>query len=88
MPVPWEALIPFGLVTSMFAAAGTLFNVSKMAQNQGKPVRYNIDAWDQMMMERDRRLTGHVRGQKSDPTPPEGFETSSVWYTHGYSASR
>ena len=62
MPVPWEALIPFGaryiiplarrqetrrltsashffllgLLTSMFAAAGTLLNTSKMAQNQGK----------------------------------------------------
>lgn len=68
----------------MFAAAGTLLNTSKMAQNQGKVrissfyphaawttyhsglvqhVRYNIDAWDQMMMERDRRLTGHIRGQ-------------------------
>jgi hypothetical protein len=52
MPVPWEALIPFGqpvslhalsslltslgLVTAMFGAAGTLLNVSKRAQNQGK----------------------------------------------------
>lgn len=26
--------------------------------------RYRIDAWDQMMMDRDRRLTGHKRGQK------------------------
>ncbi|TDL29897.1 small secreted protein [Rickenella mellea] len=81
MPVPWEALIPFGLLTTMFAAAGTLLNTSKMAQNQGKPPRYKIDAWDEMMMERDRRLTGHTRGQRSDPTPPEGFETNSVWYT-------
>ncbi|KAI9574409.1 small secreted protein [Boletus coccyginus] len=81
MPVPWEALIPFGLLTTMFAAAGTLFNTSKRAQNQGKPVRYNIDSWEEMMMDRDRRLTGHPRGQKSDPTPPEGFDTSSTWYT-------
>ena len=66
----------------MVAAAGTLLNVSKRAQNQGKvgiryimcvcivttmcvkPVRYNLDAWDDMMMERDKRLTGHVRGQR------------------------
>ncbi|KIK81848.1 hypothetical protein PAXRUDRAFT_832587 [Paxillus rubicundulus Ve08.2h10] len=81
MPVPWEALIPFGLLTSMFATAGTLLKTSKMAQNQGKPVRYNLDPWEEMMMDRDRRLTGHMRGQKSDPTPPEGFETSSAWYT-------
>ncbi|KAN0097195.1 NADH dehydrogenase 1 alpha subcomplex [Tylopilus felleus] len=87
MPLPWEALIPFGLLTTMFAAAGTLLNTSKRAQSQGKtrldlqPVRYNIDAWDEMMMDRDKRLTGHIRGQKSDPTSPEGFDTSSAWYT-------
>ncbi|KAI0773388.1 hypothetical protein BC629DRAFT_1595155 [Irpex lacteus] len=63
MPVPWEALIPFGLVTTMFAAAGTLLNVSKRAQNQGKPIRYHLDAWDEMMLDRDERLTGHKRGQ-------------------------
>jgi len=65
----------------MFAAAGTLLNVSKRAQNQGKPVRYHLDAWDEMMMDRDKRLTGHIRGQTSNPVAPEGFETNSVWYT-------
>ncbi|KAH9077016.1 hypothetical protein EDB83DRAFT_2178444, partial [Lactarius deliciosus] len=72
MPVPWEALIPFGLVTAMFGAAGTLLNVSKRAQNQGKasrtfytyaPPRYHIDSWEEMMMDRDQRLTGHARKQ-------------------------
>ncbi|KAF7789356.1 hypothetical protein EIP86_000300 [Pleurotus ostreatoroseus] len=81
MPVPWEAMIPFGLVTAMFAAAGTLFNVSKRAQNQGKPPRYHIDAWDSMMMDRDKRLTGHERGQSDQVHAPEGFDVSSVWYT-------
>ncbi|KAI0347460.1 NADH dehydrogenase 1 alpha subcomplex [Trametopsis cervina] len=81
MPVPWEALIPFGLVTTMFAAAGTLFNVSKRAQNQGKPIRYHLDAWEEMMLDRDRRLTGHQRGQSTEPIAPEGFATSSSWYT-------
>jgi len=65
----------------MFGAAGTFVKTSKYAQNQGKPARYHIDAWDEMMMDRDARLTGHRRGQKSDPTPPEGFETSTVWHT-------
>ncbi|KAJ4472808.1 small secreted protein [Lentinula edodes] len=81
MPVPWEALIPFGLVTVMFGVSGTLLNVSTRAQNLGKPVRHNIDNWDEMMMRRDEQLTGHKRGQRDDPTPPPGFETSSVWYT-------
>lgn len=52
------------------------------------------------MMDRDKRLTGHFRGQRvrlsgpvyrfpnliaptcqTDPIAPEGFDTSSVWYT-------
>ncbi|TFY54335.1 hypothetical protein EVG20_g9744 [Dentipellis fragilis] len=81
MPVPWEALIPFGLVTAMFGAAGTLLNFSKREQNYGKGPRYHIDSWDAMMMDRDKRITGHARLQKSDTTAPVGFETSSVWYT-------
>ncbi|KAI0321961.1 small secreted protein [Amylostereum chailletii] len=81
MPVPWEALIPFGLVTAMFGATGTLLNVSKRAQNKGKAPRYGVDAWEEMMMDRDARLTGHARVQTSNPVAPEGFETSSVWYT-------
>jgi hypothetical protein len=28
-----------------------------------QPPRYNIDSWESMMMERDRRLTGSHRGQ-------------------------
>jgi hypothetical protein len=28
-----------------------------------KPVRYHLDAWEEMMMDRDKRLTGHERGQ-------------------------
>ncbi|KAI0036063.1 small secreted protein, partial [Vararia minispora EC-137] len=80
MPVPWEALVPFGLVTTMFAAAGTLLNVTKRAQNNGLPPRYNIDDWDQMMMDRDERLTGHFRGQSTEPVAPKEFATNSAWY--------
>ncbi|KAG7097478.1 hypothetical protein E1B28_004820 [Marasmius oreades] len=67
MPVPWEALIPFGLVTFFFGVSGTLLNVSTRAQNLGKPLRYNIDNWDEMMMRRDDQLTGHRRGQRVRP---------------------
>ncbi|KAH8083644.1 hypothetical protein HD553DRAFT_312848 [Filobasidium floriforme] len=63
MPVPWEALIPFGLLTAMFGITGTGFNVAKRLTNDGKPPRYNLDHWDQMMMARDERLTGSWRGQ-------------------------
>ncbi|KJA29591.1 hypothetical protein HYPSUDRAFT_152467 [Hypholoma sublateritium FD-334 SS-4] len=76
MPVPWEALIPFGLLTAMFGAAGTLANVSMRAQNQGKPPRYSVDNWDAMMMSRDKELTGHKRGQLATPVAPATFASS------------
>ncbi|EAU82707.1 hypothetical protein CC1G_08864 [Coprinopsis cinerea okayama7 len=79
MPVPWEALIPFGLLTAMFGTAGTLFNISTRAQNEGLPPRYNLDKWESLMMERDKRLTGTKRGQTANPIAPEHFATSSVW---------
>jgi len=85
MPVPWEAFIPFGLLTGMYATAGTLFSVVKRGENDGKPPRYSLEAWDQMMMERDRRLTGSLRGQTSEPVAPESFSTNSVWPTRGVS---
>ncbi|KAL0950067.1 hypothetical protein HGRIS_010071 [Hohenbuehelia grisea] len=65
----------------MFGAAGTLFNASTRAQNLGKPGRYGIDKWEEMMLRRDERLTGHRRGQTSDTKAPEGYATSSVWDT-------
>ncbi|EIW73037.1 hypothetical protein M231_04317 [Tremella mesenterica] len=81
MPVPFEALIPFGLLTVCFAATGTLFSIAKRATNDWKPPRYNIDTWDEMMMERDRRLTGSFRGQSTEPIAPKEFATNSVWQT-------
>ncbi|KAK9897090.1 hypothetical protein P389DRAFT_53062 [Cystobasidium minutum MCA 4210] len=81
MPVPWEALIPFGLLTVMFAGTGTLFSTLKRVQNDGKPPRWGIDDWDAMMMERDRRLTGSLRGQSTETVAPKTFASNSVWGT-------
>ncbi|CAD6582810.1 MAG: hypothetical protein TREMPRED_003398, partial [Tremellales sp. Tagirdzhanova-0007] len=69
------------LLTVCFGATGTLFSIAKRATNEGKPPRYGVDSWDNMMMERDRRLTGHVRGQRTDPIAPKEFATNSVWET-------
>jgi len=65
----------------MFAVTGTLMSVIKRAANDGKPPRYALDSWEETMMERDRRLTGSFRGQRTDPTAPGVFATNSVWYT-------
>ncbi|KAH6914597.1 hypothetical protein BKA70DRAFT_1256522 [Coprinopsis sp. MPI-PUGE-AT-0042] len=79
MPVPWEALIPFALLTAMFGTAGTLLNASSKGQNDGKAPRYNLDKWETTMMQRDERLTGSKRGQSANPIAPPSFATSSVW---------
>lgn len=63
MPVPFEAVIPMVLVGTLFGVTGTGFSLVSRLSNDGKPPRYDIDAWDRMMMRRDFRLTGHTRGQ-------------------------
>ncbi|PWN97874.1 hypothetical protein FA09DRAFT_338848 [Tilletiopsis washingtonensis] len=81
MPVPWEAFIPMGLVVVMFGVTGTGFNLAKRMTNDGKPQRHSVDDWDDMMMRRDQRLTGSLRGQATDPIAKPEFATSSVWNT-------
>ncbi|KAF9576536.1 hypothetical protein EC968_008014 [Mortierella alpina] len=79
MPVPFEALIPLGLITGFFGASGLLFQKLKNSMNEGQPPRYGIDRWDRIMMDRDFRLTGTKRGQSHQSTAPAGFSTSSAW---------
>ncbi|KAG0268911.1 hypothetical protein DFQ27_005351 [Actinomortierella ambigua] len=79
MPVPFEALIPLGIITVMFGASGGLFNMLKTSVNEGQPARYGLDRWDRAMMERDFRLTGTKRGQSHEAKAPESFSTSSAW---------
>ncbi|WVQ82808.1 hypothetical protein IAT38_004940 [Cryptococcus sp. DSM 104549] len=81
MPIPWEACIPAVLMITMFGIAGNLTSGIRWLENDGKRPRYNLDRWDDMMMERDRRLTGSFRGQSTDPIAPKEFATSSVWGT-------
>jgi hypothetical protein len=36
-------------------------------------------AYENPVMERDRRLTGFMRGQTDKPIAPEGFELNNPW---------
>jgi len=103
MPVPWEALIPFGkpasfslLSSAEFTRSGhrtvrRCWNTVECIQTRTKPgqgessisislclrthlfyftpcassqpPRYHIDSWEEMLMDRDQRLTGHARKQ-------------------------
>jgi hypothetical protein len=79
MPVPFEALLPYAIMTAMFGISGTGLAVIKTWQNEGKRPRYSVDQWDRQMMERDRRLTGTLRGQTDKPEAPLGFELNNPW---------
>lgn len=79
MPVPFEALLPYVIMTGMFAVSGTGLAVIKTWQNEGKRPRYSVDQWDRQMMDRDRRLTGSLRGQTDKAVAPPGFELNNPW---------
>ncbi|KAF2657930.1 hypothetical protein K491DRAFT_714059 [Lophiostoma macrostomum CBS 122681] len=94
MGVPFETLLPYGVMLGMFAFSAAAVGGLRNMQNGGKRARRGIDAWDQydasamtsslvltpgVVMERDRRLTGFVRGQTDKPEAPKGFETNNPW---------
>jgi len=79
MGVPFEALLPYVIMTGMFCVTGVGLSVSARAQNEGKRKRRGLDQWDRQMMERDLRLTGSLRGQTDNPEPPVGFELNKPW---------
>jgi len=79
MGVPFEALIPYGIMLTMFGVTGAGLSKIRHMQNGGKRARHSIDAWDRQMMDRDRRLTGMLRGQTDRPEAPAGFELNNPW---------
>ncbi|KAJ5949267.1 hypothetical protein N7454_000851 [Penicillium verhagenii] len=79
MGVPFEALLPYGIVITMFGITGAGLYVTKRFTNEGKKPRWNSDLWDRQMMERDLRITGTMRGQSSNHIAPKGFELSNPW---------
>ncbi|KAH8550467.1 hypothetical protein BGW37DRAFT_496875 [Umbelopsis sp. PMI_123] len=80
MPVPFEALLPFALIAGLFTVTGSGLSAVKYYSNDKKPARYGLDYWESQMMERDRRLTGSLRGQSVNPVAPPEFSLNSVWY--------
>ncbi|GKT44080.1 uncharacterized protein ColSpa_04261 [Colletotrichum spaethianum] len=100
MPVPFETLIPYGIMIAMFGVTGTGLHVIKGIQNGGKkpvgvwtsgigkvytPGELNYRLLDleltEMLtvMDRDRRLTGDLRGQIGNHEAPPGFELNNPW---------
>ncbi|ROW08530.1 hypothetical protein VMCG_03042 [Cytospora schulzeri] len=79
MPVPFEAFIPYGIILAMFGVSGAGLSIVRYKQNGGKRARRSVDQWDKQMMNRDRRLTGFLRGQSDNPIAPAGYELNNPW---------
>ncbi|KAF2089543.1 hypothetical protein K490DRAFT_1612, partial [Saccharata proteae CBS 121410] len=79
MGVPFEALLPYGVIIVMFTVSSVGLTQLRVMQNGGKYHRYSLDKWDRVMMDRDRRLTGYLRGQTDKPYAPAGFELNNPW---------
>ena len=79
MAIPFEALIPYGIILAMFGASGAGLSKFRNWQNGGKRARRSVDQWDRQMMDRDRRLTGSIRGQIDAARAPAGFEINNPW---------
>ncbi|EGC43200.1 conserved hypothetical protein [Histoplasma capsulatum var. duboisii H88] len=81
MGVPFEALLPYGIIMVMFGVTGVGLSTVKYYSNGRKNPRRAIDMWDKQMMERDRRITGIFRGQNNGHEAPVGFEVNNPWKT-------
>ncbi|SPQ26851.1 eb071dde-717d-46fc-854c-329bcb9ade92 [Thermothielavioides terrestris] len=46
MPIPFETLIPYGIIIAMFGVTGAGLNKIKNMQSGGKRHRWSIDQWD------------------------------------------
>ncbi|KFY78847.1 hypothetical protein V499_02092 [Pseudogymnoascus sp. VKM F-103] len=64
MGVPFETLIPFAIMLTMFGITGAGLSKVRAMQN---------------VMDRDRRLTGFLRGQTGSAIAPPGFELNNPW---------
>ncbi|KAL8877960.1 MAG: hypothetical protein Q9192_008554 [Flavoplaca navasiana] len=80
MGVPFEALLPGVIIMGLMGITGAGMSTIRAMQNGGKRGRHSVDQWDrQAVMERDRRLTGMLRGQTDNPRAPPGFELNNPW---------
>ncbi|KAI5951895.1 hypothetical protein KGF54_004970 [Candida jiufengensis] len=75
MPVPFEGLIPYAIMTAFFGLAGHGVGAIRYWDNGWKNDRYFLDSWDKKMLARDFYLTGTHRGQTSEAIAPESFKT-------------
>ncbi|WLF77266.1 hypothetical protein PVL30_000978 [Lodderomyces elongisporus] len=88
MPVPFEGLIPYAIMTAFFGLAGHGVQYIRYWDNGWKNDRYNLDRWDEKMLQRDFLLTGTYRGQSSEAIAPESFKTAELTEQRYYAPYR
>lgn len=88
MPVPFEGLIPYAIMTGFFGLAGYGAGFVRYWDNGWKHDRYNLDDFDEKMMARDILLTGIKRGQSSEAVAPDHFKTGQTQTQRYYTPYR
>ncbi|KAL5329213.1 hypothetical protein ACEPPN_002723 [Leptodophora sp. 'Broadleaf-Isolate-01'] len=48
MGVPFEALLPYGIMLAMFGVTGAGLSKIRHMQNGGKRGRHSVDQWDRL----------------------------------------
>ncbi|RLV96044.1 hypothetical protein JA1_000510 [Spathaspora sp. JA1] len=88
MPVPFEGLLPYAIMTAFFGLAGHGVQFIRYWDNGWKNDRWNLDSWDHKMMKRDFLLTGIERGQSQEAVAPEHFKTADAVTQQYYATNR
>ncbi|PKS07845.1 hypothetical protein jhhlp_006453 [Lomentospora prolificans] len=78
MPVPFEALLPYGIMVVMFGATGVGLATVKHFQSGKKRPRYSVDHWDRVS-KYISHITYELTGQTDRPIAPPGFEYNNPW---------
>ncbi|KAI5859148.1 hypothetical protein BZA05DRAFT_383494 [Tricharina praecox] len=81
MGVPFESLLPYAIIITMFGLSGGAVSGLRYLQADKHRGRHGLDTWDIVLsvMERDRRLTGSMYGQRDAVVAPRNFAVNSAW---------
>ena len=58
MPVPWDALLPLGIIYGILWVGGEVLDKTHQWQHNWKPQSRTWDNWRELMSQRDIKLTG------------------------------
>ncbi|KAL1842868.1 hypothetical protein VTK73DRAFT_3016 [Phialemonium thermophilum] len=79
MPVPFETLIPYGIILAMFGVTGAGLSKIKNMQNGGKRARRSLDQWDRQSKGNGRSVCPLSILSIDHPVAPAGYELNNPW---------